>query len=57
MPGFTVYSATKVFDSYIAEALNYEFKGKVDVLSYRPASVDSNMNPKQKNSSGFITRD
>ena len=57
MPGYAVYSATKCFDTFIAEALNYEFKDKVDVLSYRPASVDSLMNPKKKNASGFITSD
>jgi len=45
IPGFQIYSATKVFGSYIAEALNYEFKDKVDVLSYRPASVNTLMNP------------
>ena len=49
-----MYAATKSFDTFIAEGLNYEFAGKVDVISYRPASVESLMNPKKKGASGFI---
>ena len=48
MPGLTLYSASKVFTSYMGEALAYEFKDTVDVISFRPASVDTNMNPNQK---------
>jgi len=53
-PGLTMYCSTKVFTTYIAECLNFEWKGKVDVMSYRPASVDTNMNPNKKNEPGFI---
>ena len=49
-----MYAATKSFDTFIAEGLNHEFAGKIDVISYRPASVDSLMNPKKKGASGFI---
>lgn len=41
--GFTAYCATKIFDSFIAEGLNYELKDSVDVLSYKPAGVNTNM--------------
>lgn len=45
MPGLTLYSSSKVFTSFMGEALSYEFKDTVDVISFRPASVDTNMNP------------
>ena len=34
LPGWAAYSATKAFDRYLALALNYEFKHRIDVLSY-----------------------
>ena len=43
-----LYSSSKVFISYLGEALGYEFRDTVDVISYRPASVDTNMNPNKK---------
>jgi short-subunit dehydrogenase len=32
--GTITYSASKSFASFIAEGLNYELEGKVDVMSY-----------------------
>ena len=32
----------------MGEALAFEFKDTVDVISFRPASVDTNMNPNQR---------
>ena len=43
LSGVTCYCATKVFDSYMAEALNVELKGKVDVISYQPGGVATKM--------------
>ncbi len=34
MAGTLTYSAAKSFSSFVAEALNYECHGKVDVMSY-----------------------
>jgi len=45
-PGFSFYSAPKVFLSYFSKALSYEFKaegGKIDVLDYKPAYVATKM--------------
>ena len=33
-PGLTTYSAAKSFSSFVAEALNFELKDKIDVISY-----------------------
>ena len=56
-PGVAVYSSTKIYASYLAEALAYEFKDTVDVISYRPGEVDTNMNPNGDGDlrPGFIT--
>jgi short-subunit dehydrogenase len=56
-PGNLIYSASKIFTSYIAEGLFYEFEGKVDVINYMPSSVDTNMNPSEKvgSKTGYIT--
>jgi len=32
--GSTAYSAAKSFSSFIAEALNTEFEGQIDIMSY-----------------------
>ena len=39
----SLYAASKVYGKYLAEALNYELKEKVDVISYEPGFVCSNM--------------
>ena len=41
--GATTYAASKSFTSYMAEGLNYELGGKVDVISYQPAGVATKM--------------
>lgn len=41
--GITTYNATKSFDAFMAEGLNYELKGKVDVIAYKPAGVATKM--------------
>jgi short-subunit dehydrogenase len=46
-PGVITYSATKSFTTYLAEGLNFELEGKVDVLSYQPGHVDTNINSKE----------
>ena len=47
-PGNIIYCASKTFCCFLGEGLFYEFEGKVDVISYNPASVDTNMNPADK---------
>lgn len=56
-PGNLIYSASKVFTSYIGEGLYYEFEGKVDVINYMPSSVETNMNRSEKSGdkTGYIT--
>ena len=43
--GHVTYCATKTFASYMANGLSYEFNGKVDVLSYEPSQVATNILP------------
>lgn len=42
LSGFSVYSATKAFDDFIAKALTTEFKGQIDMLSFNPGFVNTN---------------
>ena len=55
MPGVALYSSSKIYTSYLAEALAYELKDTVDVISYRPGEVDTNMNPNNSGRQGFIS--
>ena len=55
LPCILTYSATKSFCTYMGEGLNFEFKDTIDVISYRPASVDTNMNPDRKVNNEYIT--
>jgi len=57
IPGFLAYSATKNFASYIAEGLNYELKGKVDVMSYQPGEVKTKMTARMKQNFRFLDVD
>ena len=41
--GTVTYSATKSFASFVAEGLNYELAGKIDVLSYQAGEVTTKM--------------
>lgn len=55
--GATTYAASKSFTSYMAEGLNYELGGKVDVISYQPAGVATKMigQAKAKTKPGLIS--
>ena len=55
IPGFLGYSATKSLVSYLAEGLNYELEGKVDVMSYQAGEVKTKMMAHVKQSFRFIT--
>ena len=55
VPGHLMYSASKTFSTYLAEGLNFEWKDKVDVLSYRPSNVYSQMNTGNSNWHDFIS--
>ena len=55
IPGSITYSSSKTFTTYLGEGLYYELLGKVDVLSYRPGNVDTNMNPNNFNGKDFIS--
>jgi len=54
-PGVAMYSSSKVFNTWIAEALNFEWKEKIDVLSFRAGCVDTKLNPDKKVFPGYIT--
>ena len=41
--GSTAYSAAKSFSSFIAEALNTEFEGQIDIMSYQAGEVTTKM--------------
>ena len=41
--GISTYSAVKAFVTHLSHCLNYEFKGKVDILSYSPGFVSTKM--------------
>lgn len=43
MSGVTCYCATKTFASYVGEALNVEYKDKVDIMAYEPGEVATKM--------------
>ena len=51
-----MYSSSKAFTTFIGEGLAYEFKKKVDVISFRPASVDTNMNPNPKKGEAVVKK-
>jgi short-subunit dehydrogenase len=42
-PMISLYAASKVFVTYLAQALSYELSDKVDVFSYEPGYVETNM--------------
>jgi short-subunit dehydrogenase len=46
--GFSVYSATKAFDHFVACGLGVEFEGKIDVMSYTPGMVDTKLIPDEE---------
>ena len=54
IPGFLGYSASKSLVSLIAEGLNYELQGKVDVMSYQAGEVRTKMTAHMKDSFRFI---
>jgi len=53
--GCITYSACKSFSSYIAEGLNYELEGSVDVLSYQAGETTTKMLKRYKTDSRTIT--
>lgn len=55
MSGTITYCATKSFASYIAEGLNYELLGKVDVMTYTPGGVATKMLGKKTTDAGTIS--
>lgn len=54
IPGVSTYGATKAFNDHFSQSLAYEVIDKVDVLSFKPAGVASNMY-KHKPSFGVLT--
>lgn len=43
MAGFAMYAGTKSFNDYFSKAIGEEYKGIIDVLSYKPGYVDTPM--------------
>lgn len=54
LSGVTSYCATKIFASYVGEALNMEYKDKVDVMSYQPGGVATKMIDKAEQKKGTM---
>lgn len=50
MPGLATYSATKAFVTFLAQGLNCELKGKIDVLAFTCGLTDTNMTQDQAKS-------
>ncbi len=42
LPYSAEYSATKIFNHFLSEALSIEFQGKIDFLSVKPGYVQFN---------------
>lgn len=43
IPYGVMYSSTKAFDDFFSRCLNTEYRGKIDVMSFRPGSVTSQL--------------
>ena len=50
------YAASKSYEAFLATALSYEVKEKIDVISYEPAYVHSQM-VKRKPGKDCITKE
>lgn len=55
MPGLSTYSTVKRFITHLAQCLNFEFKGKVDVTAYNPGVVTTKMSHAKAESFKIIT--
>lgn len=53
--GTISYSASKSFSSFVAEALDIEFKGKIDCMSYQAGEVATKLLGKSKTDMRTIT--
>jgi len=53
--GTIAYSAAKSFSSFVAEAMNTEFKGKIDCMSYQAGEVATKLLGRQKTDMRTIT--
>ena len=55
--GMQFYGGTKSLESYIAQGLHWEFKGKVDSISYMPSYVESQINARNLGGALLISAD
>lgn len=55
--GISTYSAVKTFATHLAKCLNYEFRGKVDIMSYNPGMVTTKMSNAKQTNSKVISED
>lgn len=57
--GYVAYGASKAFETFVAEAMHFEFKETIDVMSYKPSNVESGINKRKANASNLdmITND
>lgn len=55
LPTIAMYGASKVFEKYLAEAINYEERNNLDVISYEPGYVCSNLSKLSNANSDTIT--
>ena len=53
--GTMVYSAAKSFSSFLGEAISFECKGRIDVMTYQAGEVATKLLKKTKTDSRNIT--
>lgn len=56
-PGVATYSSVKAMVTHLAKCLNYEFKGKIDIMSYNPGMVTTKMSNAKQTSMKTISED
>ena len=43
MPKWAIYGATKIYDDYLSRGLRYEYRDSIDICSFTPNAVDTNL--------------
>ena len=43
MPKWAIYGATKIYDDYLSRALSYEYRNSLNICSFTPNAVDTNL--------------
>ena len=54
LPGSSTYAATKACERLFGEALHYELKPKIDVITFTPGYVDTKLIEREKAKQSFL---